>query len=192
MRLKPLLLFLLLLCSCATERMAEKFFDENTAKLAEYVDKDTAYTRKYGAAYAAKHFPSRLQAPAIPQRLQLTPERLAPGPLLIRVPVAGYARGAGNCPTCQPTYVTKTVFLRDTTQLLALQTRLARERTTGKVIRQQLKKTEGERDYWRDMNRKKLWALIAMAIFALLYILFKVLASRVREFDEEKDEPGNG
>ncbi|MCX2740915.1 hypothetical protein [Pontibacter anaerobius] len=172
------LLLLLLLCSCATQRQAEKYFDENTDKLAAYVDKNEAYTNTYGEAYATRHFPPRLYPPAIEPKPVLSPGRLLPTPMM--VPKADVATRYRRCPECNSTSVTKTVYLPDTVQLDSLHRELKIERMANTAIRQKLKETEADRDYWQEMNRKKRWALIAMAVFAVLYILFKVLAARVR------------
>ena len=175
------LLLVLLLCSCATQRNAEKFFDENTDKLAEYVDKNNAYTQAYGGAYAAKHFPPSYFPPAIQTPNALVPDRLVPLPLLERVSAGLYVRSAVKCPECKESYIVKTVYYEDTVRLETMRLELNQEHKAHEEVRRQLKRTEAERDYWQEMNRKKFWALIAMAAFALLYLLFKVLASRVRE-----------
>ncbi|WP_276497124.1 hypothetical protein [Pontibacter litorisediminis] len=181
MRHTFILLLLLLLGSCATQRQAEKFFEENPEKLAEYVDKNEAYTREYGKAYAAKHFPPRLYPPAIYAPPALRPDRLQLGPLLADLPRDQSAVRSAPCPACTATYITQTIYLPDTVQLDSLSRELRIERMANGVIRQRLQETEADRDYWRDLNRKKRWALVAMAVFAVLYILFKLLAARVRD-----------
>ena len=179
MRLK--LLLMLLLCSCATQRQAEKFFDRNTDKLADYVDKNQEYTQDYGGAYAAKYFPPKFYPPALYTSQPLVPGRLTPTPTLDRAAVMPPTSGNLICPDCKGTYTVKTVYVEDTTRLDAIRMDLNVERRVNSALREQLKDTEADRDYWREMNRKKFWTLIIMAIFAALYILFKVLAARVRE-----------
>lgn len=174
-------LLVLLLCSCATQRNAEKYFDEHTAKLAEYVDKNEAYTQAYGGAYAAKYFPPRFLPPAIQTPVAIAPERLIPGLMLERWPAESLARSEVKCPVCRESYVVKTVYYEDTVRLESMRLELKKEHKAHDEMRRKLKKTEAERDYWQEMNRKKFWTLIAMAVFALLYLLFKVLAARVRE-----------
>lgn len=172
---------MLLLCSCATQRQAEKFFDKNTDKLADYVDRNMGYTRDYGSLYAVRHFPPRYYPPAIRPSVQLVPGRLSMMPLLERIPDASQYPAYTKCPECQPAIVTQTVYLEDTVRLDAIRMELNKERQAHGAVKEQLKQTEAERDYWQEMNRKKFWTLILMAIFAALYILFKVLAARVRE-----------
>jgi hypothetical protein len=171
----------LLLCSCATQRQAEKYFDQNTDQLAEYVDKNAAYTRQYGGAYAARHFPPRFYAPAIYTKRPITSTRLSPVPMLERTTPTYLAPGASRYPDYKTVFKTRTVYLQDTTRLDSLHRELEIETLANKAIRKRLKDTEAERDYWEEMNRKKFWTLIAMAVFGVLYILFKVLADRVGE-----------
>ena len=181
MRLR--LLLMLLLCSCATQRQAEKYFDAHTDELAKYVDENEAYTRKHGAAYAAKHFPPRFYAPAIHQAPPLRAERLklyhAPGTATIHTRPSETA--TKFCPTCSDAQPVRTVYVQNTVVIDSLERELSTERLANTALRKRLKDTTTDRDYWREMNRKKRWALVAMAIFAALYILFKVLESRVRE-----------
>ncbi|OKL38698.1 hypothetical protein A3841_06040 [Pontibacter flavimaris] len=178
------MLLLLLLCSCATQRQAEKFFEENPDKLAEYVAKKEARTPDNGGAYAAGSFPPRFYPPAIPARQRLQAGRLVPSPMLVSRPEAVFAPRYSSCPECPGTAATNIVYLPDTLQLDSLNRELKIERLANTAIRQKLKDTEADRDYWQELNRKKRWALIAMAVFAMLYILFKVLAWRVRETEE--------
>ncbi|MFD3002405.1 hypothetical protein ACFS7Z_18685 [Pontibacter toksunensis] len=185
MQLTRLIFVLMLLCSCATQRGAEKFFDKNPEELAEYVDKNTAYTEEYGKAYAAKHFPAKLSPqlppPATEREQLIVPGRLTPWPVPEQrtkyVPVPR----TRDCPECLPVRITQTVLLPDTARLDALLAELNEESVAHSETRQQLKKTEVERDFWQEKNRKKFWTLIAMVIFAVLYLIFRLLASRVRE-----------
>ncbi len=174
-------LLLLFFCSCATQRTAEKYFDENTDKLADYVDKNKPYTQEYGGAYAAKHFPPRFYPPAVysqkfmlPLKLQLKPHDEKEFIYLNRF-------GAKTTSSDKTTILTKTVYIQDTTLLEAQGMDLKLERRVNKALRKQLKLTEAERDYWREKNRKKFWALIAMAVFGALYIIFKELANKVSD-----------
>ncbi|WP_299824822.1 hypothetical protein [uncultured Pontibacter sp.] len=179
--MKRRLLVLLLLCSCATQRQAEKYFDKNPEELAAYVDKNEAYTEEYGETYAAKHFPPRLYAPAIYNLSSLKPNRLIATQEGAMPASKAQEQRIAYCLNCPPTIVTKTVYLQDTLELDSLHRELDIERMANTVIRQRLQDTASDRDYWKEMNRKKFWTLILMAIFALLYILFKILASRVKD-----------
>ena len=185
MQLTRLTLFLMLLCSCATQRGAEKFFDKNPEELAEYVDKNTAYTQKYGEAYAAKHFPNKLSPQLTPLVLEkeqlIVPGRLTPWPMPESRPVVVQRPRAINCPECETVHTTETIYVPDTVKLDALLAELNNETVAHTETRQQLRETEVERDFWQEKNRKKFWTLIAMVFFAVLYLVFKLLASRVRE-----------
>lgn len=175
------ILCVMLLCSCITERKAKKYFDENPEELAVYVDENPVYKEEYGGAYAAKNFPREVYAPAIEPKVVFMPGRLTPYPLAEQQNAGDFRPTVMRCPACSELQTTKTVYLEDTSKLEALRVMLDNERTAYDDVTQQLKKTEAERDYWQEQNEKKLWALIAMAVFAALYIIFKVLASRVRE-----------
>lgn len=175
----------MLLCSCATQRGAEKFFDRNPDKLAEYVEENTAFTEKYGEAYAARHFPAKvspqLAPPAIEAEQLIVPGRLIPWPMPESRPAASQPLRTLHCPECKPIYITETIYQEDTARLDALLEELNSEFVAHSETRQQLNKTEAERDFWQEKNRKKFWTLIAMVIFAVLYMIFRLLASRVRE-----------
>lgn len=178
---------MLLLCACATQRQAEKYFDRNTDELAAYVDKNEAYTKQHGRAYAARHFPPKLYPPAVyPQKLTL-PGRQATLGIAEQEEAASAVHGPVYCPECRPTivtktrYLTKTQIISDTVRVDSLHRELEIESLANQALRKRLKTTETERDYWQEQNRKKFWTLIAMAVFGFLYILFKVLAARVRE-----------
>lgn len=81
----------------------------------------------------------------------------------------------------QPSVQIRTVYLRDTLALDSLSRELQVEQLANQAIRKRLDSVTGERDYWQDKNEQKFWTLIAMAVFAFLYILFRVLASRIKE-----------
>ncbi|GAB3822080.1 hypothetical protein [Pontibacter rugosus] len=179
MRIQTLLLLLLLLCSCVTQRKAEDYFDKNTDKLAAYVDQNDAYTDQFGEAYASKHFPAKAVAPAMATTPDIHLDRLQPWPLLIRTPQGSQAHSLVRCPACAGTITTQIVYVQDTAKLQALGAKLTNERITKQKLQKQLQHTIVERDYWQEMNRKKFWTLVAMAAFAMLYILFRVLAARV-------------
>lgn len=97
-------------------------------------------------------------------------------------PAIPYAPGpAIPYASAQSRVVTRTVYLRDTLALDSLNRELQIEQLANQAMRGRLKSTESERDYWQDKNEQKFWTLIAMAVFAFLYILFRVLASRIKE-----------
>ncbi|GAB3529532.1 hypothetical protein GCM10027443_09050 [Pontibacter brevis] len=181
-----LIFLLVLLCSCATQRGAEKYFDQNPEKLAEYVDENKEYTEKYGEAYAAKHFPSNQSAPLLPPparepEMFIVPGRLAPWPMPESRPHTPQRPLRLSCPECETIHTIDTIYREDTTKLDALLAELNEENTLHTETKQRLHRTEAERDFWREKNRKKFWTLIAMVIFAVLYMIFRLLASRVRE-----------
>lgn len=174
------LLLALLLCSCATQRQAEKYFDENPEQLAEYVDNNAAYTETYGKAYAAKHFPAKVHRPNIEVPQALQPTRLTPRPVPENWPYVSPSRYPQKCPDCQPKVISKTVYLQDTMAVDSLSRELQIERLANVAIKEKLQLTEKDRDYWRELNRKKFWALVAMGVFFLLFVLFTILSSRIR------------
>ena len=179
---------MLLLCACATQRQAEKYFDRNTDELAAYVDKNEAYTKQHGRAYAAKHFPPKFYPPAVyPQKLTLPDRQATVGIPPDQEKAVAAVHGPVYCPKCRPTvvtktrYLTRTEYITDTVRVDSLHRELEIESLANQALRKRLKTTETQRDYWQEQNRKKFWTLIAMAVFGFLYILFKVLAARVRE-----------
>lgn len=176
-----LLLTLLLLCSCATQRRSEELSDGNKGEQAEYADKNTGQTEKHEADTAVRHFPARPPAPAMGTEPTIVPGRLVPCPMPEARPTVPLSPGSVKCPACETIHTTETIYVEDTTKLDALRVELNTERTANTVTRQRLRETEAERDFWREKNRKKFWTLIAMVAFAVLYMVFRVLASRVRE-----------
>ncbi|WP_347159433.1 hypothetical protein [Pontibacter chitinilyticus] len=178
--MRCILLLLLLLCSCSTQREAEKHFDSIAAEPTEYVSKEPEYGTEQVSINAAHPFLPHFYPPALYTASSLVPGRLVPAALLVRAPAASFSPLFRKCLDCQTNYTTDTVYLKDTTSVEALRSKLHQERRVHQVLKQQLKHTQAERDFWRGKNRKKSWALIAMVIFALLYILFRVLAARVR------------
>jgi post-segregation antitoxin (ccd killing protein) len=171
---------MLFLCSCATQRNAEKYFDANTAKLAKYIDEHEVYTQEFGSAYAAKHFPPKYYPPAVYTKSFISPSRLSVKYSIENTYNNLFSDGIQRRIIDKPTTQTKTVYIQDTAKLEAQAIDLKLERRVNKALRKQLKSTEAERDYWQEKNRKKFWALMAMAVFGSLYIIFKVLADRVR------------
>ncbi|MBX0334227.1 hypothetical protein K3G39_13370 [Pontibacter sp. HSC-14F20] len=93
-------------------------------------------------------------------------------------PTDSYAMPFSNL---KPRVITQTLYLTDTLQLDSLHRELQIEQLANQAFRKRLQSTEGERDYWQEKNEQKFWTLIAMAVFAFLYILFRVLASRIKE-----------
>jgi hypothetical protein len=151
---------MLLLCSCATPRQAEK----------------------PAAEKASKPFPPKYYAPAIHTSKPLVADRLSTTPMLDRSPAyTGTTGRARACPECVSTATADTVYLRDTLQIDSLYRELEIGDLTNQALRKRLHDTEADRDYWLDKNRQKFWALVAMGIFGFLYILFTVLASRIKE-----------
>jgi hypothetical protein len=174
------LLFMLLLCSCATQRQAEKYFDKHPEELAAYVDRNDEYTEVYGEKYSIKHFPPRLYAPAFYIATPVIPQRLSTLPVLDHRPLKVNTPWQFTSAACDSVFTVRTVFKEDTARLDALLEELNREREDHGKIKEKLVLTEKERDYWQEMNQKKFWTLIAMVFFALMYILFKIMASRIR------------
>ena len=132
----------------------------------------------------AKRLP-KFYAPAVHPKPTIGPARSALSPEIIRREgfFVTHAAGAAAIPASsgKRRVLTRTVYLRDTLALDSLHRELQIEQLANQAIRGRLKSTENERDYWLDKNEQKFWTLIAMAVFAFLYILFRVLASRIKE-----------
>lgn len=175
--IKWIILLGFVLSSCASQRQAEKYFDQHTDALAAYVEQNEAYGQQVGAnrRAAATFYPPAVY---IPQ--QFDPASV---PVTALLPIPRYAPIPG-CPTCQSMVTLKTVYLTDSAKLKTLQAALTANQEKEKALTKQLRKTQIQRDYWREMNRKKLWTLLAMLGFAMLYILFRVLAARVKVEEE--------
>lgn len=151
---------MLLLCSCAPPRQVEKAAGEK----------------------ASKPFPPKYYAPAIHASNALVPGRLSTTPLLERAPVHAETHAqARPCPACKPTVRTDTVYLAAAEPLDSMQRELQIEQLANQAIRKRLSQAEEDRDYWQEKNEQKFWALVAMGVFGFLYILFTLLASRIKE-----------
>jgi hypothetical protein len=149
---------LVLLCSCATPRQQE-------------------------ASQSAKPVP-KLYPPAITHKQALPVQRS----VLHHAHEAAKAQAltdptarAKPCPACNPIVRTDTVYLAASEPLDSLQRELQIEQLANQAIRKRLGQAEGERDYWQEKNEQKFWALVAMGVFGFLYILFTLLASRIKE-----------
>lgn len=152
----------LLLCSCATQR-------QDSDPVASTPDIPKLYAP---AVYAKPDLGS--------QRLQIEADGAG---ILKEQPgrADASARIVGAYPVYKEIFRTQTVYLPDTVALDSLHRELQIEQLANQAIRNRLDSAESERDYWQEKNEQKFWTLIAMAIFAFLYILFRVLASRIKE-----------
>lgn len=152
---------ILLLCSCATQRQDDS-----------------------AAAPARPRLP-KLYAPAVYPKPDLGAHRLQLHTDATGIPAAQPDRVGASAPRAYPVYKeiyrTQTVYLPDTMQLDSLSRELQIEQLANQAMRKRLTSTEEERDFWQEKNEQKFWALIAMAVFAFLYVLFRVLASRIKE-----------
>lgn len=184
-----LLLTPLLLCSCVTSRKVEDYLEKaENQPVAEAIVSDwLEQNREWYAAKAAKDFPAKdsivikkepvlvplfIKGDPVPQ-----PER--PAPRIVRVPAP--AAESQDVSFFQKTIKEKERLLEQSlAKAEAARAALAVERSAHRETKQRLKTTKAERDYYEEKNRKKVWALVAMGIFAALYIIFKVAASRVR------------
>lgn len=175
------LLLLLLLGSCATQRQANTPPEVSPEEKQEAQSQHTAQQK--GRAGQGGVYRPRFYPPAIYTLPALLPARSQVQPLHTFGPFPRPAHYS-PCPQCPTQPLVQTVYLPDTLRLDSLNRELKVERLANVALRDRLQSTEADRDYWREMNRKKRWAIIAMVIFAVLYILFKVLAARVRESEE--------
>ncbi|PTX21532.1 hypothetical protein C8N40_102508 [Pontibacter mucosus] len=175
------LLLLLLLGSCATQRQANTPPEVSPAEKQEA--QSQAAAQQHGRAGQSGTYRPRFYPPAIYTLPTLLPVRSQVLPLHTfgQFSKPGHYR---PCPQCPAQPLVQTAYLLDTLRLDSLNRELKVERLANVALRDRLQRTEADRDYWREMNRKKRWAIIAMIVFAVLYILFKVLAARVRESEE--------
>jgi hypothetical protein len=174
------LLTLLLLCACATQQKAEKYFDKNPDKLAAYVDRNEDFKKQYGSRHAARHLPEKVHPPVVESKPIIVPGRLVPYPPPEQLPVWARRTVRVRCPDCESRTVIKTISIEDTARLEALRMDYTTERKAHEATQQQLKFTEAERNHYMELNRKKFWGLVAMGVFTVLFIVFRILASRVR------------
>ncbi|WP_299707995.1 hypothetical protein [uncultured Pontibacter sp.] len=157
------LLIMLLLCSCATSREAESPVEDD----------------------AGKTFPPKFYPPAVYAPKPLDPTRLSLTPDLGRSPTPTYTNGYTREGKPRIEYksriITDTVYLQSPVAADSLSRELEIEQLANQAIRKRLQDTEADRDYWQEKNEQKFWALIAMGVFGFLYILFTLLASRIKE-----------
>ncbi|MCJ8163881.1 hypothetical protein MKJ04_03445 [Pontibacter sp. E15-1] len=201
--MKSLPLFiLLLLCSCVTSRKVkdylarEKNQSEAKAIVADWLEQHKDwYTGK-----AAQDFPIPESVP-IPEPVRVPaaskssptdsipcPEAAIPIPIpisiSISIPILRRPPPKAACP--DTSLLMKTLRAQELAlkqiraDTGAAQAALHDERAAHAATRQQLRQTEAEREYWKDKNRKKFWALIVMGVCGVLYVVFKALAARVR------------
>jgi hypothetical protein len=154
---------MLLLCSCATSRKAESPISED----------------------AAKTFPPKFYPPAVYALKPFEPARLSLRPALDRSPASIYTNGhiqrSEAWPPDKGRVITDTVYLQNTVAADSLYRELEIEQLANQAIRKRLQDAETDRDYWQEKNEQKFWALIAMGVFGFLYILFTLLASRIKD-----------
>ncbi|MHA6246337.1 hypothetical protein ACXYMU_00245 [Pontibacter sp. CAU 1760] len=190
MKRLPLFL-LLLLCSCMTSKRVKDYLaaaerqPEAEVIVADWLEEHQSWY----AQKAARDFPA-------PAQLTVKAPTLEPASIIIQADTM-------RCPEAAPSVVVRRVYLpapaaqpnvshfektiREQEQAMqksraaldAARNALKAERIGHETTRKQLRHTEGERDYWEDKNEKKFWALIVMAVCAVLYIVFKTLAARV-------------
>lgn len=195
--MKRLTLFiLLLLCSCVTSKKVKDYLAEEEkqpqaeAIVSEWLDRN----KEWYADKAARDFPAKdtftrqIDTVRVPITMQ--------GEYIIKIDSARNAKSLGGrtgssryIPKAERpdvTYFEKTiqekeqVIQQNIAKLETARAELKQERIAHEAIKQQLQETEAERDYWKEKNRKKFWALVVMGVCAVLYVVFKTLASRVR------------
>jgi hypothetical protein len=153
----------LLLCACAPTRQKEE--PQRT--------------------YASKPFPPKFYPPAIYPLKPIAADRLSTIPMTDRAAVQttryGSAMGSEGSVAYEIRTLTDTVYLQNTVMVDSLNRELEIEQLANQAIRKRLQNTEADRDYWQEKNRQKFWALIAMGVFGFLYILFTLLASRIKD-----------
>ena len=187
--IRHLLLTPLLLCSCVTSRKVEDYLEKaENQPVAEAIVSDwLEQNREWYAAKAAKDFPAKdsivIQKEAVLVPLFIKgdpiPQPERPALRIVRTPAP--AAESPDVSFFRETIKEKERLLQQNkARMEAARAALAVERRAHSATKQRLKTTKAERDYYEEKNRKKVWALVAMGIFAALYIIFKVAASRVR------------
>lgn len=197
-----LLLTLLLLCSCVTSKKVKDYLEkaENQPAAEAIVADWLEQNREWYAAKAAKDFPvkksdsaaavTEVKAPTIEKQPEPEPIRIksdsVPRTTVATPPVRRAPARIMDCDCPDVAFFEKTISQKEqqlqqnTGRLKAARAALSRERSAHQETKRRLKVTEAERDYFEEKNRKKVWALVAMGIFAVLYVIFRVAASRVR------------
>jgi len=183
---------LLLLCSCVTSGKVQDYLakEENKPAAKDIVSDWLGQNREWYAEKAASDFPLKKSVAQQIQTVPITikgepapcperpcPETAKPAFRRIYTPLA-------ECPDVaffEKTIREKELVIQENTQRVkAAQAALKREQAAHKQTKKQLQTTEVARDYYMELNRKKFWSLVAMGIFALLFIVFRVLASRIK------------
>ena len=198
-----LLLTILLLGSCVTPKQVKNYLakEKNKPAAEAIVTEWLERNRAWYAAKAAKDFPAgehpaiadtattakeTAVAPAETMPLPPTrksdpvaapPEKTRPRTAHIQKPAVEWPDVSGYEKTIREKEL---AIQENTAKLGAARAALHEERQAHGATKQQLKATAADRNYYKEKNRKKVWALVAMGIFAALYIIFKVAASRVR------------
>ncbi len=198
-----LLLTLLLLGSCVTSKKVKDYLakEKNRPAAEAIVTEWLERNREWHAARAAKDFPVQessvmADTATTEERTPSRQEETLPVPLSIKsdpIPAspekaspktAQKQTPAVECPDVsgfEKTIREKELAIQENTARLgAARAALNEERKAHGATKQQLKATAADRDYYKEKNRKKVWALVAMGVFAALYVIFKVAASRVR------------
>jgi hypothetical protein len=188
-----LLLVLLLLCSCVTSNKVRDYLEKEKNKpAAEGLISDwLEQNREWYAKKAARDFPAK-ETPT-PEKETLPVPAQKPVPTTEKDPVprpeVGSAVAArryapeAECPDVsffeKAIGEKELVIQENTARLQAAHTALRREQEAHTQTKQQLSITEVERDDYKEKNRKKFWGLVAMALFTVLFVLFRLLAARV-------------
>jgi hypothetical protein len=188
-----LLLMLLLLCSCVTSSKVRDYLaKEKNKPAAEGIVSDwLAQNREWYAQKAARDFPAKETPTPAKESVPVPAQKPVPATPKVSVPRAEAVRAVATrriapeveCPDV--TFFEKTigekelVIQENTARLQAAHTALKREQDAHHHTKQQLRTTEVERDDYKEKNRKKFWGLVAMALFTVLFVLFRLLAARV-------------
>lgn len=145
----------------------------------------TRQTEEPQRTYASKPFPPKFYPPAVYASRPLEPGRLNAISIADRTAAQTFRQSSRPPGEARAGYTIRTlidtVYLQNTVAVDSLNRELEIEQLANQAIRRRLQDTEADRDYWQEKNRQKFWTLIAMGVFGFLYILFTLLASRIKD-----------
>lgn len=153
------------LCSCVTQDKAYSYFDKNPDELAIYVDRNTHFTDKYGAAYAAKHFPYKPQPPIVEVHKVVIPGDTLPCPPAPKPqPGKPAKKPFVVCPTITCHNTTETVYVEDTAKSRLLRQRLQAQSRKQETLEKDLAK-------WQKKAKHRLWGFLLTGGFLSMLAL---------------------
>lgn len=188
----------LLLCSCITSKKVQDYLskEKNEPEAKAIVSDWLEQHKEWYADKAAKDFQSGERG-ASGKEIRLIPVPWKRDSVVYQGRVSPSTRRVGQRARTRRRYTPvamspdvshfeKTIreqelaIQENITKLHAVRAALRHEQEAHNATKQQLRETETERDNYEEKNRKKFWALIAMAVFVVLFVFFTILSSRIR------------